>query len=76
MLFSKLDIARRGASTIGDFKRRGGGGKKFFIWDRFWAHPPSCDSSQPLGNAVGPADNGILGYRAESAAKVRHHPAC
>ena len=28
-LFSKSDIARRGASTIGEFKRRGRGGKRY-----------------------------------------------
>ncbi len=29
VLFSKSDIARRGASTIGEFKRRGTGGKRY-----------------------------------------------
>ena len=29
MLFSKFDITRRGASTIGEFKRRGRRGKKY-----------------------------------------------
>ena len=35
MLFSKFDITRRGASTIGEFKRRGRRGKKYCNYARF-----------------------------------------
>ena len=34
MLFSKFDITRRGASTIGEFKRRGRRGKKYCNYAR------------------------------------------
>ena len=35
MLFSKFDITRRGASTIGEFKRRGRRGKKYCNYARY-----------------------------------------